>query len=145
MAELARNSRGGSKPGERRGGRKAGTPNKATAGVRALAAKHAPAALDELRRILTSSENDAARVAAARVLLAKVAPDARDRAIQVDLGEVKTPGDALTAISRVLQAMGTGEITPSEASSVVDVIGAFRAAWESTEFEKRLAALEEGR
>lgn len=31
MAEIAKGSRGGSKPGERRGGRQKGTPNKKTA------------------------------------------------------------------------------------------------------------------
>ncbi len=54
----------GSKPGERRGGRQKGTPNKATADIKALAQEHTEAAMKELVRIFGKSESDAARVAA---------------------------------------------------------------------------------
>jgi hypothetical protein len=40
----------GSKLGERRGGRQKGTPNKATAEIKVLAAEHAPAIIKELAR-----------------------------------------------------------------------------------------------
>lgn len=59
----------GSKPGERRGGRKKGTPNKATAEVKALAGKYTEAAIKELARLATKAESEAARVAAIRELL----------------------------------------------------------------------------
>jgi len=58
----------GSKPGERRGGRQAGTPNKATADIKALAAKHAPEAMIELARLATQAESEQARVAAIKEL-----------------------------------------------------------------------------
>lgn len=59
----------GSQPGERRGGRQKGTPNKATADVKALAQKHAPAAITELARLATKAESEAARVSAIKELL----------------------------------------------------------------------------
>jgi hypothetical protein len=59
----------GSKPGERRGGRQAGTPNKATAEVKELAQTHGAKAIEELARIAFSSDNDTARIAAIRELL----------------------------------------------------------------------------
>lgn len=59
----------GAKPGERRGGRKAGTPNKATAEIKALAAQHAPAIVKELVRLATKAKNEATRVAAGKELL----------------------------------------------------------------------------
>ena len=63
-------ARGGSKPGERRGGRKAGTPNKATADVRSLAQKYGPKALQTLAIIMDSKTAPAAaRVSAAKELL----------------------------------------------------------------------------
>jgi hypothetical protein len=37
----------GSKPGERRGGRQKGTPNKATADIKALAQEHTEAAMKD--------------------------------------------------------------------------------------------------
>jgi hypothetical protein len=61
--------RRGSKPGERRGGRQKGTPNKATAEVKVLAQKYAPAAIEELGRLSTEAESEAARVAASKEIL----------------------------------------------------------------------------
>lgn len=62
--------RGGSKPGERRGGRKPGTPNKVTADVRALAQKYGAKALAVLGKIMESDKQPAAaRVSAAKELL----------------------------------------------------------------------------
>lgn len=62
-------ARGGSRPGERRGGRRKGTPNKATADVRALAQRYAPAAVKELGRLSVEAESEQARVAAIREIL----------------------------------------------------------------------------
>jgi len=59
----------GSKPGERRGGRQKGTPNKVTADIKALAQNHGGEAIAMLATILTTSENDSARIAAAKELL----------------------------------------------------------------------------
>src|SRR5262245_54757668 len=59
----------GSKPGERRGGRQKGTPNKATAEVKVLAQKYAPAATEELGRLSTEADNEATRVAASKEIL----------------------------------------------------------------------------
>ena len=58
----------GAKPGERRGGRK-GTPNKATAEIKALASEHVPAIVKELVRLATKAKNEATRVAASKELL----------------------------------------------------------------------------
>src|SRR3990167_8935950 len=60
----------GSAPGERRGGRAAGTPNKATRSVRTLAEPYAPAAIRTLAEIMESPKSPPqARVAAANGLL----------------------------------------------------------------------------
>jgi hypothetical protein len=55
--------------GVKTGGRVRGTPNKITADIRALAQNHAPEAIAMLATILTTSENDSARIAAAKELL----------------------------------------------------------------------------
>ncbi|WP_297803429.1 hypothetical protein, partial [uncultured Brevundimonas sp.] len=49
-------------------GRRKGTPNKATADIRALAQVHAEKAMTELARLATSAESEAARVAAIKEL-----------------------------------------------------------------------------
>ena len=59
----------GSKPGERRGGRKKGTPNIATATLRERARRYADDALKTLFQIAVSGESEAARVSAANALL----------------------------------------------------------------------------
>jgi hypothetical protein len=57
---------GGKRPGA---GRPAGVPNKITADIKALAQVHAADAIRELAVILKTSENDQARIAAAKELL----------------------------------------------------------------------------
>lgn len=60
----------GSAPGERRGGRQKGVPNKATAEIKALAQEHGPAAIKTLVSIMKATKQPpAARVAAAKELL----------------------------------------------------------------------------
>lgn len=54
----------GSKPGERRGGRKKGSLNKATADIKALAQTYTSEAMERLAAVMRSSDSDAARVAA---------------------------------------------------------------------------------
>ena len=58
----------GSQPGERRGGRQKGTPNKATADIKALAQQYAASAMTGLARLATEAESEAARVAAIKEL-----------------------------------------------------------------------------
>lgn len=61
---------GGSKPGERRGGRQKGVPNKATAEIKALAQVHGPDAIATLVKIMQGAKQpSASRVAAAKELL----------------------------------------------------------------------------
>jgi hypothetical protein len=50
------------------GGRRAGTPNKATGEIKALARSYAPAAMKELARLSVKAESEQARVAAIKEL-----------------------------------------------------------------------------
>ncbi|MFA4974937.1 MAG: hypothetical protein WC683_20225 [bacterium] len=69
MAERAKNSNRGSKPGERRGGRQKGSPNKATAEIREIARQYAPDAVQELARLSREAQSEQARVAAIKEIL----------------------------------------------------------------------------
>lgn len=77
----------GSKPGERRGGRRKGTLNKATADVKAAAQQYTAEAIEALIGIVRASESDAARVAAVKELLDRGHGKAR-QPIDADLGGV---------------------------------------------------------
>lgn len=65
----------GSKPGEHRGGRKPGTPNKATRDIRELAQVHSTEAVKELAKLAglvkgtKGAESEQARIAALKELL----------------------------------------------------------------------------
>lgn len=54
--------------GQKTGGRAKGTPNKATADIKALAQAYAPAAMKELARLSVLAESEPARVAAIKEL-----------------------------------------------------------------------------
>lgn len=58
----------GSKPGERRGGRKPGTPNKSTGDVKAMALPYTAAAMVELARLSVGAQSEQARVMAIKEL-----------------------------------------------------------------------------
>jgi hypothetical protein len=59
----------GSKPGEHRGGRVKGTPNKATAEIKDIARPYGPDCIEKLWAIASSSESDPAKVAAIKEIL----------------------------------------------------------------------------
>ncbi len=54
-------TQGGKRPGA---GRKPGTPNKATAEIKAIAQKYTPKAMEELSRLALKATSESARVAA---------------------------------------------------------------------------------
>lgn len=58
----------GSKPGERRGGRQKGTPNKATRDIRELAQKHGPAAIQKAVSLMENAESEDTQLRAAMFL-----------------------------------------------------------------------------
>lgn len=87
----------GSKPGERRGGRKRGTPNKATADVKAVAQQYTAEALEQLAKIMRISDSDAARVAAIKEILDRGHGKAR-QAVDLD-ANVKA---AITEVRRTI-------------------------------------------
>lgn len=67
-AKVAKSSNRGSKPGERRGGRVKGTPNKATATLKDIAREYTQEAVEALVAVLRD-ETGAAKVSAAKELL----------------------------------------------------------------------------
>lgn len=59
----------GSAPGERRGGRQKGTPNKSTAQIKALAGKYGKEAIEGILELARNAENESTRLAAWNDLL----------------------------------------------------------------------------
>ena len=94
----------GARPGERRGGRKAGTLNKVTADIKALAQSYAPRAVEELAHLALTAQSEQARIAAIKEILDRAYGKSHTTA------EVSTPRnvrDLSTAdLLRVLAACG---------------------------------------
>lgn len=134
--------------GTKYGGRKRGTPNKATAAARHRIEADADP-IGFLTRIVNGEDIDGEiptldqRAHAARWLGAKVAPDAKTSAVQFDVGLLESPADALNAMSALIAATGEGRILASDAKLVSDLIGGFLKAYELNDLSSRLAALEE--
>lgn len=93
-ATVAKSSGRGSKPGERRGGRKKGTPNKATADIRDVMKTYTPAAAKELARLAVEAESEAARVSAIKEIFDR----AYGRATQLIGSDPQNPLPAATVL-----------------------------------------------
>jgi hypothetical protein len=97
---------GGSKPGERRGGRRKGTPNKATADVKAAAREYGEAAIKRLATLggliegETPAQSEAAQVAACNTILDR----AYGKATQPISGDSDAPPVTFQIVSGVPRA-----------------------------------------
>jgi hypothetical protein len=147
--------------GNKTGGRQKGTPNKvdvATRGyIESLADPFAfmaqvmkgeaveVEAVDEDGKPKTVKvwPNLAQQIGAAKWLGDKTAPPAKDRPITFDLPSVATTTDAMAASAAILEAVASGQLTPSEAQSVAAVLESHRRLIESADLERRISELEE--
>jgi hypothetical protein len=80
---------------------------------------------------------------AARLILDRLVPPRRGRPVALSLPEVIKASDVPAALAAVLVGMGSGELTPDEATAVSAVIEVQRRAIETAELDARLRALEE--
>ena len=137
---------GGSEPGERRGGRGKGTPNRATAEVRDLALEYGPAAVAELARLSTAAESETARIQACNGIIERAYGKALPgRSVVLNLPDTSTVEGVTKAVAAVVQAAALGEVTPAEASDFCSLLETQRRAIELSDIEARLARLEEAR
>ncbi|WP_041041812.1 DUF5681 domain-containing protein [Paramagnetospirillum magnetotacticum] len=119
-------------------GKSPGTRNRATRAVLEL--------LDGEADALTRKAVDLALggdTTALRLCLERLAPPAKDKPVSVQLPSLAGAEDASKAMAVVVDAMASGEITPSEAAAVAGVIETYRRTIETNEIERRLVALEE--
>ena len=79
---------------------------------------------------------------ALRLCLSRILPVKRDRTIELDLPALEDSQDSLRAIGTVLEAVGSGMITPSEGQAVASLLETHRRTFEVEELEHRIEALE---
>jgi hypothetical protein len=82
---------------------------------------------------------------AARLILERISPVRRGRPVYLDLPTMRSAADIAEAMSALIRAIGSGDLTPDEAATVASVFEMRRKALETEEFEERLRVLEERR
>lgn len=118
-------------------GKQPGTRNKATMAVLAL--------METGAEDITKAVIEAAKggdLAAARLVLERLAPPMRERPISIDLPATNSMEGIDQAQAAVLEAVGAGELLPGEGQVLTGIIEGRRKALETLELEKRVAALE---
>lgn len=97
-----------------------------------------------LGRVCSRIEEEAinGNMQAAKMILERFLPPRKDRLIRLDLPEIKTQEDILSASSSIVTAVCKGEISPSEAEALSRTIDLYSKALETHELELRLQALE---
>ena len=98
-------------------------------------------AAEVLQAVVTAAQGGDMR--AASILLDRIWPTRKGRAVEVALPEVTTAADLVPAFAAVAAAMGRGEVTPGEAQAMCAVLESQRRAIETATLEARVAALEE--
>ena len=119
-------------------GKAPGTRHRATVAVETLLAGEVEALTK--RCIEAALDGD---MVAMRLVLERIAPRPRGRAIRFDLPEVTNSGDLKAAALALLKAVSLGELSPDEASAVAPLVEGARKAIESDELARRLDALEQ--
>jgi len=118
-------------------GRPKGARNKSTVAAEAL--------LDGESESLTRRCIDLAMEGdptALRLCLSRILPVKRERTIELDLPALEGSQDSLRAIGTVLEAVGAGEITPSEGQAVASLLETHRRTFEVEALEHRIEILE---
>ena len=79
---------------------------------------------------------------ALRLCMERIAPAPKDRAIRFPMPPARTPVEVNESLTRVIEAVGNGVITPAEGSGLASLLDAQRRGVELVTLEERVAALE---
>jgi hypothetical protein len=128
------------KPGEsgNPSGRPSGSRNRATLAIEALLDGEAEQITRKAIELALAGDGPALRLC-----MERIAPPRKDRPIAFALPKLEAPADAVTAASALVAAVGSGELTPSEAGELQKLIDGYTRAVELTDIQERLARLEE--
>jgi len=104
-----------------------GNPNGQPKGSLNATTLAAQALLDGEAEILARKAIELAKggdLAALRLCIDRLVPPRKDRPVSFDLPKIESARDAANAISAVLTAVSTGDLTPAEASDVTRLLDA---------------------
>ena len=137
----------GSKPGERRGGRKAGTPNKRTQQFLALVGDGESPVEFGLTIMRDESKDLGVRMHAARMVAPYLhpRPAPAGEIITFEMPEAATLQRVTEAVAAILKQVSEGKMSVSTGRDLVSMIDVQRKSIELVEIEKRIEALERAR
>ena len=117
-------------------GRPVGARNKATVAVEGLLDGEAEALTRQALGL--AAAGDPAMV---RFCLDRIAPARKDRPVPFTLPKLRTVADAIEASSLLVEA-AAGELTPTEAAGLGQLVAGFHGIAEKDELQRRIEALE---
>ncbi len=119
-------------------GRPAGTPNKKTLAAAMLLDGEAEALTRKAVELALAGDPTAMRLCLERIL-----PPCRERAVEFALPSIESAADIAPAMRAVTAALAEGVITPGEGEAVARIVDTFVRAIETSDFERRLKAIED--
>jgi hypothetical protein len=123
-----------------------GNPNGRPIGARNRATRLAEALLDEEAVALMQKAIDLAKagdITALRLCLERLIPRRVESAIDFEMPQISEPKHAVAALSRITEGIGSGELTATEAHTLVALVEATIKTIEVVDLDQRLTALEE--
>jgi hypothetical protein len=118
-------------------GRPAGSRNKVTVAIETLMGQYGQQVA--ARIIKRACDGD---VAAARIILDRIAPPRRGRPVRLNLPEIDSAESLMDAHAALLRDVAAGKLTPEEAEPVSAMLGAHLKTIETVEIDRRLSDLE---
>ena len=126
-------------PGNKHGrGRPRGSRNKAARACQQMLDNHAESLIEKCLSLA-----DQGNVAALRILMDRIVPALRQRALDFKMPHIKTIADVSAASESVLGAVARGQLTPAEGDSFSGLLNGRRRMIEAQELEERVRALED--
>lgn len=129
------------KPGE--SGNPRGKPKGAINKTTRLALELFEGGIKNIAEVVIKQAQDG-DLTAARLVLDKLVPNARERAVELPgLPSTENPAGAAAAQAAILQAVASGDLTPGEAATLSGIVENRRKAIETQELEQRIRAIEQ--
>lgn len=118
-------------------GRPTGSRNQATEALQALLDGEG----EEITRKAVEMALDG-DTTALRLCLERLMPPVRERRVSLNVPKLESAGDIAKALGILLEAVATGEITPSEGQTISTLLEVQRKAIETADLEQRVTRLE---
>jgi len=117
------------------GGRRRGSKNRTTLVAEALLEGEEVALVRKAIELAKAGDTQMLKF-----LLDRILP--KERSVRVDLPEMERADDAVDALGAIIDAVGTGQIAPSEAAALATLVAAYARAINVHELESRLDKIE---